>query len=135
MSSSTQRQRTRRTPSDRRAEIVDATATVAPTEGLECITLRRIGEQLDVRPDLISHHFLAVEDLAAEAFDTAAGAELDTFVPTDRAAGTPTEHLAYLFALATGAAYDDISRLRINARRLSRYRPVSHDRGGHQEAL
>ncbi|MFE7042988.1 hypothetical protein ACFU9X_27185 [Streptomyces atratus] len=76
-----------------------------------------------------------MEDLAAEAFGTAADAELDTLVPTDRAAGTPKEHLACLFALATGAAYDDISRLRINARHLSRYRPVSYDRVGHQEAL
>ncbi|MFF1650369.1 TetR family transcriptional regulator C-terminal domain-containing protein [Streptomyces sp. NPDC058240] len=42
---------------------------------------------------------------------------------------------ALFFALATGAAYDDISRLWINARHLSRYRPVLRDRVGHQEAL
>ncbi|MCX4733473.1 TetR/AcrR family transcriptional regulator [Streptomyces sp. NBC_01363] len=135
MSSSMQRKRIRKPPSDRRAEIVDAAAAIALAEGLECITLRRVAEQLGVRPGLISHCFPVVEDLVAEAFGTAAGAELNALLPTDRAAGTPTDHLARFFALATGAAYDDISRLWINARHLSRYRPVLRDRVGHQEAL
>ncbi|MFJ2136576.1 TetR/AcrR family transcriptional regulator [Streptomyces sp. NPDC087845] len=135
MSSSIQRKRIRKSPSDRRAEIVDAAAAIALTEGLECITLRRIGEQLDVRPGLISHYFPAVEDLVAEAFGTAAGTELDTLLPLDRAAGTATEYLARFFALATGDTYDDISRLWINARHLSRYRPVLCDRVGHQEGM
>ncbi|MFJ7257661.1 TetR/AcrR family transcriptional regulator [Streptomyces sp. NPDC098085] len=135
MSSSIQRKRIRKSPSDRRAEIVDAAAAIALTEGLECITLRRIGEQLDVRPGLISHYFPAVEGLVAEAFGTAAGTELDTLLPLDRAAGTATEYLARFFALATGDAYDDISRLWINARHLSRYRPVLRDRVGHQEGM
>ncbi|MFD7498235.1 TetR/AcrR family transcriptional regulator [Streptomyces sp. NPDC059832] len=135
MSSSMQRKRIRKSPSDRRAEIVDAAAAIALAEGLECITLRRVAEQLGVRPGLISHYFPAVEDLVAEAFGTAAGAELNALLPTDRAAGTPTDRLARFFALTTGAAYDDISRLWINARHLSRYRPVLRDRVGHQEAL
>ncbi|SFY41309.1 TetR family transcriptional regulator C-terminal domain-containing protein [Streptomyces atratus] len=63
------------------------------------------------------------------------GHTANTLLPADRAAGTPTDHLARFFALATGAAYDDISRLWINARHLSRYRPVLRDRVGHQEAL
>ncbi|MFJ8667521.1 TetR/AcrR family transcriptional regulator [Streptomyces sp. NPDC093600] len=134
MSSSVQRKRVRKSPADRRAEIVAAAATVALTEGLESITLRRIGEQLDVRPGLISHYFPAVEDLVAEAFGSAATAELDRLVPPDRPEGTPTDHLARFFAHATGEAYDDISRLWINARHLSRYRPVLRDRVGAQEA-
>ncbi|MFE7618943.1 TetR/AcrR family transcriptional regulator [Streptomyces sp. NPDC057496] len=135
MSSSMQRKRIRKSPSDRRAEIVDAAATIALTEGLESITLRRIGDRLGVRPGLISHYFPAVEDLVAEAFGAAASAELDTLLPADPAAGPPTERLARFFALATGPAYDDISRLWINARHLSRYRPVLRGRVNHQEAL
>ncbi|MFB7221430.1 TetR/AcrR family transcriptional regulator [Streptomyces sp. NPDC056227] len=133
MPSSVQRKRIRKSPADRRAEIVDAAATVALTEGLECITLRRIGEELDVRPGLISHYFPAVEDLVGEAFGSAASAELDRLVPADRPDGTPVQHLARFFAHATGEAYDDISRLWINARHLSRYRPVLRDRVGTQE--
>ncbi|MFI8997306.1 TetR/AcrR family transcriptional regulator [Streptomyces sp. NPDC053542] len=133
MPSSVQRKRIRKSPADRRAEIVEAAASVALTEGLECITLRRIGEQLGVRPGLISHYFPAVEDLVAEAFGSAASAELDRLIPAERPDGTPTEHLARFFAQATGEAYDDMSRLWINARHLRRYWPVLRDRVGVQE--
>ncbi|WP_307717955.1 TetR family transcriptional regulator C-terminal domain-containing protein [Streptomyces sp. V4I23] len=47
---------------------------------------------------------------------------------------TPTQRLARFFAHATGEAYDNISRLWINARHLSRYRPVLRDRVAAQEA-
>ncbi len=134
MPSSVQRKRIRKDPADRRAEIVAAAAGIALTEGLECITLRRIGEELDVRPGLISHYFPAVEDLVAEAFGHAASAELDALIPAGRTDGTPTRHLARFFAHATGQAYDNISRLWLNARHLSRYRPVLSDRVVAQEA-
>ncbi|MCB5907390.1 TetR/AcrR family transcriptional regulator [Streptomyces pinistramenti] len=134
MSPAAQRKRIRKSPADRRAEIVDAAAAVALTEGLECITLRRIGERLAVRPGLIGHYFPAAEDLVAEAFGSAASAELDTLLPTERPEGTLTRHLARLLAHATGEAYDNISRLWINARHLSRYRPALRERVGEQEA-
>lgn len=81
MSSSVQRKRIRKSPEARRAEIVDTAAAVALSEGLECLTLRRIADELDVRPGLISHYFPSVEDLVAEAFGTAAGAELEVLLP------------------------------------------------------
>lgn len=133
MSSSVQRKRIRKSPAARRAEIVEAAAAVALTEGLECITLRRIGEELDVRPGLISHYFPSAEDLVAEAFGSAASAELDALLPAERPDRSPTRHLARFFAHATGPAYEDISRLWINARHLSRYRPVLRDRVGEQQ--
>ncbi|MEU9999168.1 TetR family transcriptional regulator [Streptomyces sp. NPDC050848] len=128
MSSSVQRKRIRKTPEARRAEIVETAARVALTEGLECVTLRRIAEELDVRPGLISHYFPSAEELVAEAFATAAMGELDALLPADRPDGTPTHHLARYFALSTGEAYDDISRLWINARHLSRYRPLLREK-------
>lgn len=134
MSSSVPNKRIRKSPAARRAEIVAAAAAVALTEGLECITLRRIAEELDVRPGLISHYFPAAEDLVAEAFGTAAGSELDALLPADRAGATPTQHLARFFVRAGGEAYDDISRLWLNARHLSRYRPALRDRVAVQEA-
>ncbi|MFG3256443.1 TetR/AcrR family transcriptional regulator [Streptomyces sp. NPDC048172] len=133
MSSSVPRKRIRKSAADRRAEIVESAAEVALSEGLECITLRRIAEALDVRPGLISHYFPAVEDLVAEAFGSAVSGELDGLVPEKRPEGTPTLHLARFFAHAMGEAYDDISRLWINARHLSRYRPVLRERVAEQE--
>ncbi|MER6250286.1 TetR family transcriptional regulator C-terminal domain-containing protein [Streptomyces sp. NPDC001584] len=148
MSSSVQRKRIRKSPEARRAEIVDTAAAVALAEGLECLTLRRIAEELDVRPGLISHYFPSVEDLVAEAFGTAAGAELEVLLPAgadgqagadgppgaDGDASTPTRRLARFFARTSGEAYDAISRLWINARHLSRYRPLLRDRVAEQEA-
>ncbi|MGX1670824.1 TetR family transcriptional regulator C-terminal domain-containing protein [Streptomyces sp. NPDC055400] len=134
MPSRVQHKRIRKTPAARRAEIVDAAAAVALAEGLECVTLRRMGEELGVRPGLISHYFPAADDLVAEAFGSAAGAELDSLLPAERTQGMPTLHLGWFFARATGAPYDNISRLWINARHLSRYRPVLRDRVAEQEA-
>ncbi|MFK0214807.1 TetR/AcrR family transcriptional regulator [Streptomyces sp. NPDC090298] len=133
MPSSVQRKRIRKTPEARRAEIVETAARVALTEGLECVTLRRIADELAVRPGLISHYFPSAEDLVAEAFSVAATGELDALLPADRPDGTPTQYLARYFTLSAGEAYDDISRLWINARHLSRYRPVLRDRVSAQE--
>ncbi|MCI3907544.1 TetR/AcrR family transcriptional regulator [Streptomyces spectabilis] len=134
MTSRLQNKRIRKSPAARRAEIVVAAARVALAEGLECITLRRIAEELDVRPGLISHYFPAVDDLVAEAYGTAAGSELDELLPADRADATCTRHLARFFALAVGEAFDDLSRLWLNARHLSRYRPALRARVTAQEA-
>ncbi|WP_242427720.1 TetR family transcriptional regulator [Streptomyces sp. Root431] len=133
MSSSVQRKRVRKSPEARRAEIVETAARVALTEGLECVTLRRIADELAVRPGLISHYFPSAEDLVGEAFSVASTGELDALLPADRPHGTPTQYLARYFALSAGDAYDDISRLWINARHLSRYRPVLRDRVAEQE--
>ncbi|MFC8957665.1 TetR/AcrR family transcriptional regulator [Streptomyces sp. NPDC057101] len=133
MSSSVPRKRVRKTPEARRAEIVETAARVALTEGLECVTLRRIAEELAVRPGLISHYFPSADDLVGEAFSVAATGELDALLPADRPHGTPAQYLARYFALSAGEAYDDISRLWINARHLSRYRPVLRDRVAEQE--
>ncbi|MFD8142847.1 TetR/AcrR family transcriptional regulator [Streptomyces sp. NPDC059708] len=134
MSSSVPRKRVRKSPDARRAEIVAAATQVALTEGLECVTLRRIADELTVRPGLISHYFPSVEDLVAEAFGSAASAELERLVPAAAGAETATLRLARFLAHTAGDAYDDISRLWINARHLSRYRPVLRDRVAEQEA-
>ncbi|MEU6477334.1 TetR family transcriptional regulator C-terminal domain-containing protein [Streptomyces sp. NPDC047017] len=134
MSSSVGRTRVRKDPATRRAEIVDAAAAIALAEGLECITLRRIGEELGVRPGLVSHYFPAADDLVAEAFGSAATGELDTLIPPERPEGTPARHLALFLHRTVGDAYDRISRLWINARHLSRYRPVLRERVVEQEA-
>jgi AcrR family transcriptional regulator len=133
--SSVQTRRVRKTPQARRAEIVAAAAAIALAEGLEHITLRRVADELAVRPGLISHYFAAAEDLVAEAFGAAATAELDELIPADRPAGQPLEYLARFFSLTSGESYDGMSRLWLNARHLSRYRATLRERVGRQEAL
>lgn len=135
MASSVQSRRVRKTPEERRTEIVSAAAAIALAEGLECITVRRVADELAVRPGLISHYFPVTEDLVAEAFGVAATAELDELIPAARTTGGPVEHLARFFSLTVGESYDGMSRLWLNARHLSRYRPTLADRVARQEAL
>lgn len=113
------------------------------------MTLRRIGEELEVRPGLVSHYFPSAELLVAEAFGSAATGELDALLPQDgpgHAAGIvdaagdgpgepATTRLSRFFTRTTGPAWDDISRLWINARHLSRYRPALRERVVEQEAM
>lgn len=135
MMSSAPPKRIRKTPQARRAEIVAAAAAIALADGLECITLRRVAEELAVRPGLISHYFAAAEDLVAEAFGAAATAELDELIPAVRPPGRPLEYLARFFCMTSGEGWDGLSRLWLNARHLSRYRATLRDRVGRQEAL
>lgn len=133
MTSRAPRKRVRKTPGERRAEIIATAAAIALTEGLEVITLRRVADDLGVRSGLISHYFPAVEDLVAEAFGVAAENELDTLLPADTDT-PPLERLTAFFDRAQGESFDDISRLWINARHLSRYRPLLRGRVERQEA-
>ncbi|MEV3869858.1 TetR family transcriptional regulator C-terminal domain-containing protein [Streptomyces sp. NPDC049906] len=127
--------RTRKTPTERRQEIVRAAALVGLAEGLECITLRRIADQLGVQPGLVSHYFPAADILVAEAFTSAARAELDALLPEAPEHGTPLSALRRFFALIAGTEFDNVSKLWMNARHLSRYRPSLRDHVIEQELL
>jgi AcrR family transcriptional regulator len=135
MSSSPSAKRVRKTPEARRAEIVGKAAEIALAEGLEIITLRRVAEELGVRPGLIGHYFPVAEDLPSEAFGAAAGAELELLLPGDHGAESPPRRLAGFLAGTGGDAYDGMSRLWLNARHLSRYRPSLRERVTYQESL
>ncbi|WP_051943044.1 TetR family transcriptional regulator C-terminal domain-containing protein [Streptacidiphilus rugosus] len=135
MTSRVPSKRVRKTPEARRAEIVAAAAEIALAEGLELITVRRVADELSVRPGLISHYFPVAEDLVAEAFGDAATGELDQLLPAVRPNGQALQSLTRFFSLTGGKRYDDISRLWLNARHLSRYRVSLAERVAHQESL
>ncbi|RFC78043.1 TetR family transcriptional regulator C-terminal domain-containing protein [Streptomyces sp. AcE210] len=126
----------RKSAAERRHEIVTAAAQVGLQEGLECITRQRIADELGVQPGLIHHYFPAVEDLVAEAFTSATMAELDGLLPEsapERRSGDALHTLQRFFTLISGVEFDNISKLWLNARNLSRYRPTLHDQVVSQE--
>ncbi|MFI2209394.1 TetR/AcrR family transcriptional regulator [Streptomyces sp. NPDC020141] len=130
--------RTRKAPTERRHEIVRAAARVGLAEGLECVTLRRIADELGVRPGLVSHYFPAADTLVAEAFTSATLAELDGLLPEEPSGpghDTPLSTLRRFFTLIANTEFDNVSRLWLNARHLSRYRPVLRDHVVEQELL
>ncbi|WP_299535865.1 TetR/AcrR family transcriptional regulator [uncultured Streptomyces sp.] len=126
----------RKSAAERHREIVSAATRIALHEGLECVTRQRIADDLQVQPGLIHHYFPVVEELVAEAFAGATLAELDGLLPEpapepDGAGALRT--LRRFFTLSSGAEFDDISKLWLNARHLARYRPVLHDQVVRQE--
>ncbi|MFJ2877130.1 TetR/AcrR family transcriptional regulator [Streptomyces sp. NPDC086796] len=127
----------RKSAAERRGEIVAAAARIGLQEGLECVTRQRIADGLGVQPGLIHHYFPVVEELVAEAFTSATTAELDGLLPStaapERVGGDALRTLQRFFTLISGAEFDDISRLWINARHLSRYRPALRDQVVSQE--
>ncbi|MDT0611112.1 TetR family transcriptional regulator [Streptomyces lancefieldiae] len=109
-------------PEQRRAEIVETAARIALEEGLELITLRRVAEELSVRPGLISHYFPVADHLVSEAFTDAAAKERESLLPSHEQDLPPVDRLArFLVGLADGD-YLDLSRLWLNARHLSRFK-------------
>ncbi|WP_326778095.1 TetR/AcrR family transcriptional regulator [Streptomyces sp. NBC_01445] len=126
----------RKSAAERRHEIVTAAAQVGLQEGLECITRQRLADDLGVQPGLIHHYFPAVENLVAEAFTSATMAELDSLLPEsspERRSGDALHTLQRFFTLISGVEFDNISRLWLNARNLSRYRPALHEQVVSQE--
>ncbi|MFF8609651.1 TetR/AcrR family transcriptional regulator [Streptomyces sp. NPDC015346] len=122
MTSRPQPKRTRKLPEERRAEIVETAARIALAEGLEVITLRRVAEELGVRPGLISHYFPVADNLVSEAFTSATAKERDSLLPPHERELPPVDRLArFLVRLADGD-YRDLSRLWLNARHLSRFK-------------
>ncbi|MFD7298013.1 TetR family transcriptional regulator C-terminal domain-containing protein [Streptomyces sp. NPDC059897] len=80
----------------------------------------------------MSHYFPSAEELVAEAFGSAATGELEALLPEGGADTSATERLAGFLARTSGPAWDDISRLWINARHLSRYRDSLRERVAQQ---
>lgn len=125
----------RKSAAERRREIVAAAAQVGLEEGLECVTRQRIADGLGVQSGLIHHYFPVVEELVAEAFTSATTAELEGLLPeaAELESGGPLSTLQRFVTLISGAEFDNVSKLWLNARHLSRYRPVLHDQVVSQE--
>jgi DNA-binding transcriptional regulator YbjK len=130
--------RVRKAPAERRHEIVAVAARVGLVEGLECITLRRVADELGVQPGLVGHYFPAADTLVAEAFTAATMADRDTLLPElpdGPGDDTPRAVLRRFFTLMSSTEFDNVSRLWLNARHLSRYRPGLREHVVAQELL
>ncbi|MCD2442008.1 TetR family transcriptional regulator [Agromyces sp. SYSU K20354] len=122
----------RKRPDERRAEIVAAAAAIALDDGLEGITLRAVADRLGVRPGLISHYFPVAEDLVIAAFVHAVAEERETLVPEG---GSPMERIARMVSRVESDDARAVSRLWLNARHLSRFRPALDEALEEQESL
>jgi len=121
-----QRRRVRRSAADRRAEIVTAATRIALRDGLESVTLRSIGDELDVAGSLINHYFDSVDYLLAEAFAAAATAELGSVFDVAEPEPDPVATLTRVLAHISGEDRAEMNLLWIDAWHLGRRRPALH---------
>ena len=127
--------RVRRSPADRRAEILDAATRLALGRGLDHVTLRSIAEELGVAGSLVSHYFPAVDELLAEVFGGAARAELDQVFGQVEQLDSARDQLAGFLQRLTDSERDAISALWMDAWHAGRRRPALADEVSRQTSL
>ena len=64
------------TPDDRREAIIAATLAVIQRQGIAATTVRDVAAELGASSGLIHHYMTSMDELIAEAFERAAGADL-----------------------------------------------------------
>lgn len=127
--------RVRRSPADRRAEILDAAVRLALGHGLDQVTLRRIAEELGVAGSLVSHYFPVVDELLAQVFAEAARTELEQVFAEVERLESPREQLAGLLQRLVDSERDAISALWMDAWHAGRRRPALADEVNRQTSL
>ncbi|AMM21409.1 hypothetical protein AX769_16330 [Frondihabitans sp. PAMC 28766] len=121
--------RRRKSPVERRDEIVEAASRLAIGDGLGAVTAKRVAQDLGVVPGLVTHYFSSIDDLVAAAFVLAAARERDELYASARAAA-PTSVAGQLGALLDSyvdPGRDTISLLWLDAWQDSRRRPALAD--------
>ena len=91
MSSTSMKVRTRKSPAQRSAEILEAATQLAREQGLSALTLRAVAERAGVASGLIAHYHPSMDDLVARVYSDLVTAEIGEvealLAGHDRAAG------------------------------------------------
>ncbi len=77
MSSTSIKPRTRKSPAQRSAEILDAATSLAREQGLSALTLRAVADRAGVASGLIAHYHPSMDDLVARVYSDLVHAEID----------------------------------------------------------
>lgn len=76
MSSTSIKTRTRKSPAQRSAEILEAATQLAREQGLSALTLRSVAERAGVASGLIAHYQPSMDDLVATVYGDLVGVEI-----------------------------------------------------------
>lgn len=112
--------RTRRTPEQRSAEILDAAIALARENGLTALSLRAIAQRVGVTTGLVSHYQPSMESLTARVFASIVSGEIDD-VATMLGALSPTERAAQLFATLLDGSRHDVTLIWVEAWAIGRH--------------
>jgi AcrR family transcriptional regulator len=105
----------RLSPDVRRDVILDATVGVMRRKGMAATTVRDIAHEMGTSSGLIHHYVESMDVLLADAFERAAGEDLEATRVALAGAGSPVERLRIFFATYVRAEQDWAFQLWLDA--------------------
>src|SRR5690349_7612779 len=76
MSSTSMKVRTRKSPGERSAQVLDAATDLAREQGLSALTMRAVAERAGVASGLIAHYQPSMDDLVARVYSDLVASEI-----------------------------------------------------------
>jgi AcrR family transcriptional regulator len=114
----------RMSPASRRSAIIDATLAVVMRKGFASTTVRDVAAELGCSSGLIHHYFTSMDDVLAEAFNLAAGRDLEITEAAVSAVAGPIDKLEEFFSSYTRLDEDWAYQLWLDAWAEARRRPA-----------
>lgn len=105
----------RMAPAERREAIVAAALSVMRRKGLAGTTVRDVADEMGTSSGLVHHYYASMDELLAEAFAVAAGADLEATRAEMGRGGDATGRLGRFFASYTRAEQDWAFQLWLDA--------------------
>jgi AcrR family transcriptional regulator len=107
--------RVRKSPEQRRAEVVEAAKALALERGLEAVTLRAVAGRVGVAPGLVAHYAPSMDELVAAIFGDLVSAELRDVIALAQRAEPAAERLGILLDTLLDGSRDDITLVWVQA--------------------
>ncbi len=111
MPSSAAARATRKSATERRAEIAAAAESIARESGLSSVTMRAVGARIGIAPTLVLHHVESMDLLVADTFERIVGAELSEVTEFARQVADPTGALPALLGSVLDGSRTEVTRV------------------------
>ena len=115
MSSTSMKVRTRKSPAQRSAEILDAATALAREQGLSALTLRAVAERAGVASGLIAHYQPSMDDLVARVYSDLVADEIREVEKLLAARERPAERMAALIGTLLDGTREDLTVVWVEA--------------------
>jgi AcrR family transcriptional regulator len=127
MSSTPPRTRTRKSPTERSAEIVVAARAIARENGLSALTLRAIAERVGVASGLVAHYQPSMDDLVAHVYTELVEEEVRDVQRVVAAAADPAARLGALLATLMDDGREELTVVWVEGWAMARRNPPLAD--------
>lgn len=124
MSSTSTKVRTRKSPAQRSAEILEAATRLAREQGLSALTLRAVAERAGVASGLIAHYQPSMDDLVARVYSGLVAAEIGEVAALLAGRDRADARMAVLIETLLDGTREDLTVVWVEAWALGRRNPA-----------